>query len=118
MYASNRPTLGRRMLMTDEREITKDNIISVVSKAFMEHQENVAQEVFLFEYEKGNQPILNREKKIRPDLNATVVENNASKIVDVHLGYCFSNPITFVQSKDRTDKETEESLIRIFEKKG
>ena len=59
MYASNRPTLGRRMLMTDEREITKDNIISVVSKAFMEHQENVAQEVFLFEYEKGNQPILN-----------------------------------------------------------
>ena len=45
MYASNRPTLGRRMLMTDEREITKDNIISVVSKAFMEHQENVAQEV-------------------------------------------------------------------------
>ena len=36
MYASNRPTLGRRMLMTDEREITKDNIIQVVSKAFME----------------------------------------------------------------------------------
>ena len=68
MYASNRPTLGRRMLMTDEREITKDNIISVVSKAFMEHQENVAQEVFLFEYEKGNQPILNREKKINSHL--------------------------------------------------
>ena len=97
MYASNRPTLGRRMLMTDEREITKDNIIQVVSKAFMEHQENVAEEVYLFEYERGNQPILNREKKIRSDLNATVVENNASKIVDVHLGYCFSNPITFVQ---------------------
>lgn len=47
MYASNRPTLGRRMLMTDEREITKDNIIQVVSKAFMEHQENVAEEVYL-----------------------------------------------------------------------
>ena len=59
MYASNRPTLGRRMLMTDEREITKDNIIQVVSKAFMEHQENVAEEVYLFEYERGNQPILN-----------------------------------------------------------
>ena len=45
MYASNRPSLGRRMLMTDEREITKDNIIQVVAKAFMEHQENVAEEV-------------------------------------------------------------------------
>lgn len=83
--------------MTDVKEITKDNIISVVSKAFMEHQENVTEEIYLYEYEKGNQPILSREKTIRPDLNATVVENNAAKIVDVHLGYCFSNPITFVQ---------------------
>ena len=118
MYASNRPTLGRRMLMTDEREITKDNIISVVSKAFMEHQENVAQEVFLFEYEKGNQPILNREKKIRPDLNATVVENNASKIVDVHLGYCFSNPITFVQrAKIEPTKKQKKALFGFLKKK-
>ena len=97
MYASHVPTLGRRMIMTDEREITKDNIISVVSKAFAEHQYNVNEEIFLFEYEKGRQPILDREKKIRPELNSTVVENNASRIVDVHLGYCFSNPITFVQ---------------------
>lgn len=97
MYASHKPTIGRLMLMTDVREITKENIISVVSKAFDEHQKNVADEIFLFEYEKGRQPILDREKKIRPELNATVVENKASEIVDVHVGYCFSNPITFVQ---------------------
>lgn len=97
MYASHKPTIGRLMLMTDVREITEENIISVVSKAFAEHQENVADEIFLFEYEKGRQPILDREKKIRPELNATVVENKASEIVDVHVGYCFSNPITFVQ---------------------
>ena len=29
MYASHVPTLGRRMIMTDEREITKDNIIFI-----------------------------------------------------------------------------------------
>lgn len=97
MYASNVPTLGRRMLMTDEKEITKENIISVVSKAYAEHQDNVRDEVFLFNYEKGLQPILDREKLIRPEINATMVENNASKIVDTHVGYCFSNPITFVQ---------------------
>lgn len=118
MYASNRPTLGRRMLMTDEREITKDNIIQVVSKAFMEHQENVAEAVYLFEYERGNQPILNREKKIRSDLNATVVENNASKIVDVHLGYCFSNPITFVQrAKIEPTKKQKRALFGFLKKK-
>lgn len=82
MYASHKPTIGRLMLMTDVREITEENIISVVSKAFAEHQKNVADEIFLFEYEKGRQPILDREKKIRPELNATVVENKASEIVD------------------------------------
>lgn len=118
MYASNKPTLGRRRLMTDVKEITKDNIISVVTKAFMEHQETVAEEVFLFEYEKGNQPILGREKKIRSDINATVVENDAAKIVDVHLGYCFSNPITFVQrAKVEPTKKQKKSLLGFMKKK-
>lgn len=118
MYASHVPTLGRRMIMTDEREITKDNIISVVSKAFAEHQYNVNEEIFLFEYEKGRQPILDREKKIRPELNSTVVENNASRIVDVHLGYCFSNPITFVQrAKVEPTKKQKKVLFGFMKKK-
>lgn len=99
MYAnsSRKPTVGRIMIMTDEKKITKENIVKVVSKGFMEHQQNVMEEIFLFDYEKGIQPILDREKQIRPEINTKVVENNASKIVDVHVGYCFSNPITFVQ---------------------
>lgn len=116
MYASEIPTLGRRMLMTDEKEITRKNIISVVSKAFSDHQDNVRDEIFLFNYEKGVQPILNREKLIRPEINATVVENNASKIVDTHVGYCFSNPITFVQrAKVELGKDDE---IKSKEKDG
>lgn len=122
MYASHKPTIGRTMLMTDEREITKKNIIQVVSKAFAEHQENVTDEIFLFEYEKGKQPILNREKKIRPELNATVVENKASEIVDVHVGYCFSNPITFVQrakieeGKSEDDGKKEDLRVAMLNK--
>lgn len=108
MYASVKPTVGRLMIMTDEKTVTKKNIVSIVSKGFMEHQKNVQDEMFLFEYEKGIQPILNREKAIRPEINVTVVENNAAKIVDTHVGYCFSNPITFVQrAKVELDKETD-----------
>ena len=91
------PTLGRKMIMTDEKEITKENIISVVSKAYADHQENVQAELFLMNYQKGKQPILDRVKEIRPEINAQVVENNAARIVDTHVGYCFSNPITLVQ---------------------
>ena len=117
MHASKQPTMGRWMLMTDEAEITEKNIISVVSKAYMEHQKNVADETYLFEYVRGNQTILGREKKIRPELNATVVENNAAKIVDVHLGYCFSNPITFVQrAKVEPTKRQQKKLFGFLKK--
>jgi len=106
------------MLMTDVKTITKDNIIAVVSKAFMEHQRNVDEETYLYEYERGRQPILNREKEIRPNLNATVVENDASKIVDVHLGYCFSNPITFVQrAKVEPTEKQQKHLFGFIRKK-
>lgn len=113
MYERLRPTVGRLMIMTDEKRITKENIVKVVSKGYLEHQQNALQEVFLFDYERGIQPILDRVKLIRPEINETVVENNAAKIVDVHVGYCFSNPITFVQrakvelSKDDKVKDKE-----------
>jgi SPP1 family phage portal protein len=103
------PTLGRRMIMTDAKEITRDNIVEIVRSAFLTHQENVREELFLFEYERGNQEILKRKKEIRPEINAKVVVNNAAKIVDTHVGYCFSNPITLVQrAKIETDKNKDQ----------
>jgi SPP1 family phage portal protein len=107
MYVTNaEPTKGRIMIMTDEKAVTSDNIIKIVSKGFAEHQKNVMEEKYLFDYEKGIQPILDREKKIRPEINTKIVENNAAKIVDIHVGYCFSNPITFVQrAKVELDKD-------------
>ena len=106
------PTLGRKMIMTDEKEITKENIISVVSKAYADHQENVQAELFLMNYQKGKQPILDRVKEIRPEINAQVVENNAARIVDTHVGYCFSNPITLVQrAKVEEGKSAEEGGV-------
>ncbi len=110
MYANyEKYQIGRTRLMTDEKEITKKNIKAVVSKAFTEHQTNVMSEIYLFNYERGDQPILAREKKIRSEINTKVVENRASQIVDTHVGYCFSNPITIVQrAKVEVGKEKEQ----------
>ena len=116
------PTIGRTMIMTDEKEITKDNIISVVTKAYTEHQKNALEELYLMEYQKGKQPILERKKEIRPEINAHVVENNAAKIVDTHVGYCFSNPITLVQrarveeGKEERKGEVDDKKIALFNK--
>ena len=116
------PTVGRIMIMTDEKEITKDNIISVVTQAFDDHQKNVLDETFLFNYEKGQQPILDRLKEIRPEINFHLVENRAAEIVDMHAGYCFSNPITLVQrakvepDDEKKDGEKDDKSIALLNK--
>ncbi|MBR3645240.1 MAG: phage portal protein [Lachnospiraceae bacterium] len=103
--------LGRLMIMTDETVITRDNIEEVVNAAYLDHQRNLKDEVFLTNYEKGRQGILNREKDIRPSINAKPVINEASRIVDTHVGYCFANPITLVEraenESDATGKDDE-----------
>lgn len=113
---------GRIMLMTDEKFISPENIEKVVSEAFTEHQINVERENYLMKYERGDQPILYREKKIRSDHNAKLLENIASRIVDIHVGYCFSNPITLVQrarievGKDEKSGANDDKGIAYFNK--
>ena len=111
------PTLGRKMIMTDAKEITRENIIQITSSTYSVHQMNAVEENFLIEYERGNQAILDRKKEIRPEINAKVVVNNAAKIVDTHVGYCFSNPITLVQrarvEADKSDEDGRKDDLRV-----
>ena len=64
---------GRREIFTDEIEITKENIAKVLEAAFVTHRQNEAEIKYLQEYERGVQPILNRVKEVRSDVNNRVV---------------------------------------------
>ena len=88
---------GRREIFTDETEITKDNICEVLNEAFATHLTNAIEIKYLQDYEKGIQPILDRVKEIRPEINYRVVENHAAEITAFKVGYVFGSPITFVQ---------------------
>lgn len=88
---------GRIQIFTDVEEITKDNVIEVFNSAYSLHLQNSMKENSLFLYERGKQDILFRTKPIRSDINEKLVINKASQIVDVHVGYCFGNPVTYVQ---------------------
>lgn len=88
---------GRIKIYTDAEQITKENVIEIFNSAYALHVRNAIKEEYLFGYERGKQPVLYREKKSRPEINEKVVINRASQIVDVHVGYCFGNPITYVQ---------------------
>ena len=88
---------GRREIFTDVKEITKENISKVLADAFEIHLLNVTEIKYLQEYERGVQPILNRIKEVRPEINNKVVENHAAEITAFKVGYVFGSPITFVQ---------------------
>lgn len=88
---------GRREIFTDEVEITKENIAKVLQDAFEVHNQNATEIEYLQNYERGEQPILNRVKSVRPEINNKIVENHAAEITAFKVGYVFGAPITFVQ---------------------
>lgn len=100
---------GRREIFTDAQEITKENICGILSDAFAIHNTNSAEIDYLQKYERGIQPILQRKKEIRPEINFKAVENHAAEITAFKVGYVFGSPITFVQraSIDSTSENGE-----------
>ena len=88
---------GRREIFTDVKEITKENICEVFTEAFNVHLSNASEIKYLQEYERGVQPILQRVKEVRPEINYKIVENHAAEITAFKVGYVFGSPISFVQ---------------------
>lgn len=91
---------GRTKIMTDEVEITEDNLLSVLSKALTVHLRNRAQIEYLYGYYRGKQPILERIRDVRPELTSNVVENRANEIVSFKVGYLMGEPVQYVSRSD------------------
>ena len=88
---------GRKEIFTDVAEITKENICKVIDEVFETHLLNASEIDYLQNYEKGKQPILDRVKEVRPEINIKAVENHAHEITSFKVGYVFGSPITYVQ---------------------
>ena len=101
---------GRRQIFTDKTIIDKSNILEVLREAFQIHEKNRAEILYLSNYVKGDQPILEREKEIRPEINERIVDNMASEVLGFKLGYEFGSPITYVQ-RARKDIKSRNALF-------
>lgn len=91
---------GRRKIFTDVDTITKDNVADVLRKALGTHWANKAEIEYLYKYYKGEQPILQRTKDVRPEIMNMVVENRANEIVSFKVGYLMGEPIQYVARGD------------------
>lgn len=92
----SRKLFGRRVIYTEVPKITDANVIDVLQKAQTVHLMNQADIDYLYWYYRGDQPILYREKQVRPEINNQVVENRANEIVSFKTGYQIGEPIQYV----------------------
>lgn len=105
-----KPLTGRIKIKTNYTEVTDENVGLILAEAYGSHMLNIADIDYLYNYFVGIQPILNREKKIRPEINNKIVENHANSIVKFKTGYLLQKPIQYVSRKESTNKESMEFL--------
>ena len=98
-----RTMYGRRIITTDVAEITAENVVDVLREAMSIHELNRSEIDYLWKYYKGNQPILTRQKTVRPEICNRIVENRANEIVSFKVGYLCGEPIQYVgRSKEES----------------
>ena len=91
-----RTMYGRRVIITDVSEITAGNVVEVIGEAMKTHEKNRSEIDYLWKYYKGEQPILARQKTVRPEICNRIVENRANEIVSFKVGYLCGEPIQYV----------------------
>lgn len=87
---------GRKAITTDVSEITSENVVEVLEKAMQTHIFNRNDIDYLWKYYRGEQPILLRKKKVRPEICNKIVENRANEIVSFKVGYLCGEPIQYI----------------------
>lgn len=103
---------GRTKLYTSYEEINEKNIIEVMSLLNGDFYKNKGQIEYLYNYYKGKQEILNREKEINFWINNKLVENRFREVVDFHTRYVTGDPIKY--SANDQDFATEVDILNDF----
>lgn len=89
-------SFGREVIYTNAEKITVDNIVKELGKSLSSHRQNQEEIDYLHAYFTGNQPVLYREKSVRPEICNRVVQNIAYFIVETKAADIASEPIQYV----------------------
>lgn len=97
---------GRKVYFTRQKNIDATNIVDELNKALAVHRVNQPEIDYLNNYYMGDQPILYREKKVRPEVNNRFVVNLAKVAVDRHVAEMLAEPIQYIlRGTDKTKSE-------------
>lgn len=102
---------GRTEIFSGVDEVNITNVVEVLGKAKPIFEKNEREITYLYDYYRGNQPILRRKKPIRPEICNKVVENRANEIVAFKVGYLCGEPIQYVSRSAMEDVSKNVSLL-------
>lgn len=102
---------GRREITTSISTVDGANVTKMLQDAFVKHLANRSDIEYLYKYYKGEQPVLWREKEIRPEICNRIVENRANQIVTFRVGYTVGKPVQYISSVG--DDDTSDKVARL-----
>lgn len=91
---------GRHKIYTNEAVVDESNVVEVLDKAMQTHVVNQAEIQYLWDYYRGNQPILQKTKEVRENINEKIVVNRANEIISFYQGYVYGEPIQYTRRGD------------------
>ena len=106
---------GRRVITSDftQEQLQDVRVLAnVLRSAFQIHEMNREEIMYLIDYKNGVQPILNKVKTVRPEINNTLVLNHAQMTTRMINGYFLGNPIQYILSGDSDKKKAIDDLNR------
>lgn len=109
---------GRRKLLSSytKSEINENTLAEILPQVLREHEINANEIDYLYNYYKGKQPILDKTKIVRPEINNITLENHAFEIVEFKKSYVYGEPIQYVQKGEKEGEKInpEISLLNKF----
>jgi len=108
--------IGRRVIWTDEYQITEENVIQVIQNAIADFTANAQDCERLLQIE-GGDLLPTRTKTVRPEVDVRSCDPIAHEITVFKEGYHWSSPITFVQrgSKDSGNANENDAITLLNE---
>ena len=106
-------TKGRKVIKMDvtTKDLNDIDILcSVVNNGMGVHQGNKKEIKYLINYYKGTQPVLDKQKVVREEINNKLVLNHAQMITRKIIGYFLGNPIQYIPSGISKKKELIDEL--------
>lgn len=92
---------GRKIAYTDVETVTRGNVVKVIGDCIGVFYWNKPIIKYLWDYYKGDQPVLYRRKTANQDITNYICENHAYEIVQFKTGQTYGEPIQYVsRSKD------------------